>query len=95
MNQTQSGATYLKSITTLSSDTIIRTTVAYYNKFKQQHGSSPNFGPEGVYEFVSSLFLSLHDDSVSVVSRTMVNFHFRQGVTKVICHPLGQLNLPV
>lgn len=65
MERSQSNAIYLKLITTLSSDTIIMSTVNIYNKFKAQHGTNPNFGPEGVYVFVASLYLSLHDSSLA------------------------------
>ncbi len=44
---------------------------------------------------LGELAASITSHGVLQLSRTMVNFHFRQGVTKVICHPLGQLNLPV
>lgn len=65
MDRSQSNAIYLKSIKTLDSDRIIRSTVTFYNIFKDTHGTNPNFGPEGVYVFVCSLFLSLHDASVA------------------------------
>ncbi len=56
---------------------------------KKRHLVFKNYG-----ETETELKAKIHELFVQL-SRTMVNFHFRQGVTKVICHPLGQLNLPV